>query len=255
MPNLTKGLAEFAAKGCLVKPILLTWLQDVSLPLDFGLWVERSGDRAPDQWFHPSGHPMMTEKQLLDCLLYPQFAERDPMTYAGAMGTLFGTMTHTLVSAILNKAGVAEPLPEEPCAACGRPRPRKGRLVAKGQCGEHSAIHAATRAKGHLDAILNLQDGPRGFDLKTRWKGGLKGVRDMDTALFAEKWPGYYWQAQEYMRITGLRRYIVLFLEMGMPWEMREFHIDFDPGIGLEIECKYLGALAQARARGLELAA
>jgi hypothetical protein len=255
MPTLTKGLAEYAAKGCLVKPILLQWLQDVSLPLDFVLHVERSGNRAPDQWFHPSGHPMLTQKQLLDYLLYPQFIEQEPMSYAGAMGTLFGTMTHELVEAILNKAGLAEPLPEGPCPACGRPRPRRGHTRRQGQCGEHSAVHAETHAKGHLDAILNLQDGPRGFDLKTRWKGGLKGVRDMDPALFAEKWPGYYWQAQEYMRITGLRRYIVLFLEMGMPWEMREFHLDFDPGVALEIECKYRAALAGARSHGLELVA
>jgi hypothetical protein len=254
MPNLTSGLAEFAARGCLVKPILLTWLQDVSIPLDFNLRVERSGDRAPDQWFHPSGHPMMTDKQLLDYLLYPQYVEREPMTYIGGMGTLYGTMTHELVEAILTKAGVAVPLPDGPCPACGRPRPRRGHQRRQGQCGEHSAIDAETRAKGHLDAILDL-GGIRGFDLKTRWKGGLKGVRDMDTALFAEKWPGYYWQAQEYMRIAGLRRYIVLFLEMGMPWEMREFHIDFDPGIALEIQCKYRSALAQARSRGLELAA
>jgi hypothetical protein len=254
VPNLTKGLAEFAAKGCLVKPILLQWLQDVSIPLDFQLQVERSGNRDPDQWFHPSGHPMMTQQQLLDYLLYPQFIVREPMSYAGAMGTLFGTMTHELVEAILDKAGVAEPLPEGPCQACGRPRPRRGQHRRKGQCGEHSAVHAETRARGHLDGILNLQ-GVRGFDLKTRWKGGLRGVRDMDPVLFREKWPGYYGQAQEYMRITGLRQYIVLFLEMGSPWEMREFHLDFDPGMALEIEVKYLGALAQARAQGLELAA
>ena len=124
MPTLTKGLAEYAAKGCLVKPILLQWLQDVSLPLDFVLHVERSGNRAPDQWFHPSGHPMMTEKQLLDYLMWPQFTARDPMTYAGGMGTLYGTMTHELIEAILNRAGVTVPLPEEPCRACGLSGPR-----------------------------------------------------------------------------------------------------------------------------------
>jgi hypothetical protein len=254
MPNLTSGIAEFASKGCLVKPVLLQWLQDVSLPLDFDLRVERSGNRAPDQWFHPSGHPMMTQAQLTDYLLYPGFIEREPMSYLGAMGTLFGTMSHELVEAILAKAGVAEPLPEGPCAACGKPRPRRGQHRRQGQCGEHSGVHPETRARGHLDGILNL-GGVRGFDLKTRWKGGLRGVKDMDPGIFQEKWPGYYWQAQEYMRITGLRKYIVLFLEMGMPWEMREFHLDFDPAVAFEIECKYLGALADARAQGLELAA
>jgi hypothetical protein len=255
MPNMTLGLAEYAAKGCLVKPIFLRWIQDQSIPLNFPLWIERSGNREPDQWFHPSGHPMMSESDLLDYLLYPRYVQRDPLAYGGAMGTLNGTMWHGVVGAILDAAKLTVPLPESDCEACGLPRPKRGQFVREGQCGEHSGIDYRTRSKGHLDKILNLRDGPRGFDLKTRFKGGLRKSPDMDTEYFAATWPYYYYQAQEYMRITGLRRYIVLFLEAGSPWDTREYHIDFDPAVGLEIESKYLSVLARARAAGMELAA
>jgi len=197
----------------------------------------------------------MTEDQLLDYLMFPQYAPRDGMGWNGHLGTLFGTVTHGVFGAALDQMGITVPLPEGPCVACGQPRPRKGQLARKGQCGEHAGVHPETRSRGHLDKILDLGSrGIRGFDLKTRFKRGLNGMPDMDLDYFREKFPGYYWQAQDYMRITGLRRYIVLFFEMGLPWEMREYHFDFDPMIAFEIENKYRRVLERARAKGLVLA-
>jgi hypothetical protein len=73
---------------------------------------------------------------------------------------------------------------------------------------------------------------------------GLSKVRDMDLGEFRERWPHYWAQMQECMRIRGLRRYIVFFVTLGNPWETREFHIPFDPEFAAETEAKYLAVLS-----------
>jgi hypothetical protein len=83
---------------------------------------------------------------------------------------------------------------------------------------------------------------------------GLKGVRDMDTAQFREKWPKYWAQGQECMRLSGLRRYIFLFMTMGSPWEFREFHLDFDPAFAVATEAKYLAVISHLE-RGVPILA
>jgi hypothetical protein len=137
------------------------------------------------------------------------------------------------------------PLPPGDCPACGKPRrPLRARPALK-YCTEHGFVHGPTRARCHLDAILRFSGEEYGFDLKTVYPLGLRktkdreAVRDMDSAQFKERWPGYWAQMQECMRLSGLRRYIVLFLTMGSPWELREFHFDFDPEFAAETEEKY----------------
>ena len=61
----------------------------------------------------------------------------------------------------------------------------------------------------------------------------------MDLDVFREKWPKYWAQMQECMRMTGLRRYIVFFQGLGNPWEQREFHIPYDAVFAAQTEAKY----------------
>ena len=83
---------------------------------------------------------------------------------------------------------------------------------------------------------------------------GLKGIRDMDTGQFREKWPKYWAQGQECMRLSGLRKYIFLFMTMGSPWEFREFHLDFDPAFAMATEEKYLAVISHLE-RGVPILA
>ena len=46
------------------------------------------------------------------------------------------------------------------------------------------------------------------------------------------------------MRLSGLRKYIFLFMTMGTPWESREFHLDFDPAFAVATEAKYLAVIS-----------
>jgi hypothetical protein len=77
---------------------------------------------------------------------------------------------------------------------------------------------------------------------------GLNKVPDMDVDFFREKWPKYWVQAQEYMRMSGLRRYIVTFMSLGSPWEFREFHLEYDAAHCAQVEARYRRVLAMAAA-------
>jgi hypothetical protein len=74
----------------------------------------------------------------------------------------------------------------------------------------------------------------------------------MDLEFFTERWPHYHAQMQECMRLTGLRQYIVLFVSLGNPWELREYHIPFDPAFAAKTEAKYRTVLDHV-ARGVPI--
>lgn len=239
MPTLAK-VSQMAADGCLVKPLFYQWVMAAdSVPLN--LLVERPVQREPDQWFHASQHPLATPRELWLWLAGKTVPE--DMGYTSLMAVMFGSLAHAPVEAFLDWMNVSEPLPEGACPACGRPRrPLRARPSRK-YCTEHGFIHAETRARCHLDAILNFSGERYGFDLKTIYALGLRGVKDMDLEAFRLKWPRYWAQMQECMRLSGLRQYIVLFLTMGSPWELREYHVPFDPHFAAETERKYRGVI------------
>lgn len=241
MPTLTR-VAEAAVEGCLVKPILLNFFQE-NQPFEFTMKMTRPLDRAPDYWFHASTHPSMPERALYEYLVHPERHAWEPMGYIGRMSTMFGTFTHEVVKAALDHLGVTV-RPAGECPVCGLPRPDRRWPQAK-TCNEHGGIDLETHSRGHLDAILDFKAlGIFGWDLKTIKPYGLKDVPDMALEFFREKWPKYWWQCQEYMRLTGLRNFIVSFMGMGNPWDVREFHIPFDPQAAVEVEAKYRRVLA-----------
>lgn len=253
MPALVKGVAEYAAAGCLVKPVLTQFFQDPSVDFEFNLHLKRSGNRAPDGWFHASTHPLMTHRELYLYLTAPEKLPPRRMDYVGWMATTMGTVTHGVIEAALERMGVMVPLPGGDCPACGLPyKPPRARQSAK-WCMEHGAVDVPSRSRCHLDGILNFgPQGTRGFDYKSIRPWGLKGIPDMDAEAFRAKWPGYWAQMQECMRMSGLRRYIVYFMEQGTPWDTREFHLDFDPVFAAQTEAKYLEVLDFVR-RGVEI--
>jgi hypothetical protein len=236
MPNF-RGIAEHAAAGCLVKPLILRIFQDEDFPFEFYLHVARSGWRPPDGWFHASSHPVMSEQKLYDYIAHPERVERENMGYIGIMSTMFGSFMHEIMKAALAQTKVWVPVPPGMCRACGKPQPEK--------CNEHGVIDEETRSRGHMDGVLNFGSlGTHGWDLKTAKALALSRAPDMDLEYFMGKWPSYYGQAQEYMRLSGLRRFIVSFIGVGNPWPMLEYHIGFDPMYAFKVEQKYKRVLA-----------
>jgi hypothetical protein len=251
-------IARYAADGCLVKPLFHQFVLDPKATTKLNLLVERPTQRQPDGWFHASSHPLMSERELY--LWMTGALEPEEMDYKSLMSVMFGTLGHAINEAFLDWMGVSVPLPPGDCPACGRPRRQLRARPSSRYCTEHGAVHEATRARCHLDAILDFDRQnhlglswrrtgiPKphwhGYDFKTIYPMGLSKIPDMDLDAFKEKWPHYWAQMQECMRITGLRRYIVFFMSMGMPWDTREFHIPFDPEFAAETEAKYLAVLS-----------
>lgn len=212
--------------------------------------INRDVERKPDGWFHPSTHPGWTERQLYVYLTQPEILVGRGWNYEGRMSANLGTMAHELIKeSLIHDGSLIRPDGDE-CGSCGLPR--KGRGAT---CNEHGFSDIVTGARGHIDGMLSpslpgLGDsGYGGMDLKTTNPMSLKRLEDNDVAYLRAKWPYYYDQMQEYMRISGLRFFLVLFLSLGYPWEMKEVRVDYDATRAFEIEQKYL-RVREAAAEG-----
>ena len=240
--------ATYAADGCLVKPVILTFLQ--SPQIDFSMHLEASWtrQRAFDGWFHASAHPSLNTEELIAYL-----QQRDKPfkpDYVSTMSTIFGTLLHSVSQAAFEQMGISVPLPDGLCVACGLPRPGPRKSKPGAVCREHGAVDHAHRARGHLDAIGDFGvQGVYGIDVKSikPWgEYGLRDAPDMDLEYFIKRWPKYYGQGQDYMRMTGLRKFIFFFVMMGNPWDMREYHVPYDEVYAFGIEQRYKAARAVA---------
>lgn len=242
MPTF-RHVSEQAAAGCILKPILINFFLSDE-PFRIRVDVQRSVGRPPDGWFHASTHPTMGARDLYQYLVRPETVQREKMGFPGKMGTMFGTIYGDLIRQACQILKISVPVPRGTCRACGLPQPS--------ECKEHGACDEATLSRGHLDGILHVSGAYYGNEIKTIRSLGLSKVPDMDVDYFRKHWPYYYYQVMEYMRLTGLRTFIVLFMSMGSPWEFREFHVPYDPAVALEIENKYLRVI-RARDSGVPI--
>lgn len=194
--------------------------------------------RKPDGWFHPSEHPLMTERQLYYYLTSDQY-EREPMDPAGSVSVTVGKIMHALIEHIATQAGVR--LNEAEMAEVG---------FAYDQEGEPSFSDEATGARGHTDGILHafpvfwsIYDGTPSpfvnFELKTTNPANLRG-EVLDLQWFMGKWPGYYAQQQEYLRMSKLPGSLVLLMGTAWPWQMKEVWVPSDPFFQAGVAEKYL---------------
>lgn len=235
-PNKLKKFIQASEGGTEIIPPLYAFLMDEKLPDPLTVKVTGHGRlrrRKPDGWFHPSGHPLMTARQLYFYLTEPDKWRPQEFDYTIKMSALIGSVVHEIVEAGLTKLGFLI-VPEGTCVACGKEQPRK--------CREHGAIDEETGSRGHMDGKLGVGGKVRGFELKTAWPLALRNIDNNDVVAFRAKWPYYYAQVQEYMRMTGLTEYKVIFWTMGNPWEMREFTIQADLPFQAGVRKRYLEA-------------
>lgn len=227
-------MAAMATEDLHVKPLLFQYFTRAEFPDEWTVTFRKveTDDRVPDGWFHPSEHPLMTERQLYYYLAEPEQWKGWRPDYAMRMAVLMGSATHDFVQMGMNHMGLMVK-PAGTCLACGRPQPS--------ECSEHGACDAETGSRGHLDGILkNVLGGMAGFELKTCIPMAIRSIGDGDVEAYRKKWPYYYAQIQEYMRMTGLRRFVVIFMGLGTPWDMREFVVEYDHDFAQQIKNKYL---------------
>lgn len=242
-----RTMAEMADESKVLTPILHSYLYDAKFP-DFNIFFpKRKGPRKPDSYFHPSTHPLMSERELYYYMTEPEKWGTEPLEYMGTLSVTMGTAVHGFVQMCLWDAQVLVKPPDGRCIVCQRPHSATP-IQEKGKCNEHPLLHEATKTRGHMDGLLKIPGwGIAGLEFKT---SNMRKVENWDGTLkhFREKWPQYYAQVQEYMRASGLRRVIVLFMGMGFPWTLREVIIEHDPVFCYATEVKYLSVLRHMEA-------
>jgi hypothetical protein len=224
-----KALVKDAAGGTVLRPILRSWFYEAKYPPKFSVEFNNyaMNDRKPDGWFHPSTHPLWPARMLWWYLTQPDKLLVEHIEYMGNLSITVGHALHGFVQMVLTEAGIL-----------------KGTEVAFSD--------EETMARGSLDGIVDLElPGYAGrehvFEFKTTNAAKLSSLQDLDIEGFRKKWPAYYAQQQEYMRISGMRVSVVLMLALGYPWEMREFHIPYNPLFANGVADKYKLVLAHVR--------
>lgn len=229
-----KGFLKASENRAEIIPILHEYLETGKLPNPFKVSVRGgTGNRGPDGWFHPSSHPLLTERQLYLYLTDPDFWQPAPFDYTIKMSAMIGSVVHDIVETALIDLGYLVK-PKGVCVACGFDQPRN--------CREHGAKDPKTKSRGHLDGLLLINGVMRGFEFKTAMPRAITDLQNNDIEAFRKKWPYYYSQVQEYMRMTGLTSFKVLVWAMGNPWDMREFTIEADIIFQKRTEALYLAA-------------
>ena len=229
---------QASAKDLIVTPMLLTQLNKGeygSFEMKIPARKQKKFDSSHvDGWFHPSTHPVMTERQLYYYLTEPENWDPEPFSAEGRMSVTIGTMMHAFVEQMLLDANVLIAPGAGKCPACLREVGKK-----KGQCYEHGVSYTELLSRGHMDGVINPNLLSAGFEFKSSNPRSLESLVDNDADRFRVKYPVYYAQVQEYMRMTGLRNFVVLFMATAYPWTTKEFLISYDPAFASKTEQKY----------------
>lgn len=236
-----RKMVDDSLNGLVLKPKVDAYMINSKFPERFVVTFRKAGEaRKPDGWFHPSTHPGWTQRQLYYYLTEPDRVEAEVLAYESRMAVTMGTAVHAFIETCIRDMGAMAPL-EGTCVACGRPHGTK-----RGECDEYGACDPEIGSRGHMDGVLAIdrpgvhwQPGLGGFEFKTSNDRKVANVKNNDLDAFRAKWPEYYDQVQNYMEITGLRQFLVLFAVLGYPWRMVEFQIPYDPLRGWEIRNKY----------------
>jgi hypothetical protein len=236
-----RRLADMHDQGLVLKPLVEAYLLEARFPDRFDVTFHKAGKaRHPDDWFHPSTHPLWDERLLYHYLMHPDDMEAEQLSYESRMAVTMGTAVHGFVEMCIRDAKIMVPL-SGTCPACGRPHGTK-----KDQCDEFGAADPVLKRRGHMDGVMIInvdgtiwKSGMGGLEFKTTNPNAARGIIDNDLVVFRKKWPVYYAQVQEYMDLSGLRQFIVLVAILGFPWKLVEFQIEYDIGFAMEIKNKY----------------
>lgn len=222
-----------SASSEILIPVIRPLLADIAQYVA-ELKVELPKERPYDGWFHPSTHPMWDARQLYFYLTAPDLLELEDLDESAYLSAIHGTFWHTAIQsvALVNELLLPQmsPLHPEPQA-------------------ELSVVDEPHNTRGHLDGVLNPDkfpiEVPQGLEIKT-----LNGFRANDLpagfpasperiAWLKEKKPKYYWQAQEYMRMSGFRMQYFLFMGMDYPFPMAEVWLPYNEADALTVVAKY----------------
>ena len=122
--------------------------------------------------------------------------------------------------------------------------------------------HEPTRSRGHSDGLTNpaITGVEEIFEFKSMGRSRAaklaKGEPDDPVVVrsFRDLAPEYYAQGQEYMRLSGRRRWRGVLMSIEYPYPMREVAMEYDPFFAGNIGMKYERVLKAAATRTPPLA-
>lgn len=217
-PNFTKTLASIGRNEVVVPALRSAlWKPDFK---SFTVTVDGFEERPPDGWFHPSTHPLWNEVMLYYYMTNYERMIRDPFDHSSTLAVTAGTFFHTFVQNVLVEENVLELQPE--VCGCGRKHPERAEVYL---------VDEESKSRGHSDGVVFEGSG---FEFKTMNpmklgrvpKGGPTEKVVLD--WFKNSCSDYYAQAQEYLRLSGRERMIVVILALTYPFEIREIHVPYD---------------------------
>lgn len=214
--NMMKGISS----GEIVVPLLRSALYDPDFKA-FDIRVEGFTNRKPTEWFSPSTHPGWPEPALYTYLAHPERLVREPFDPSSTFAVTVGTFFHQFTQHVLVENGVITKQPL--VCGCGVEHPERAELYL---------VDEELKVRGHADGELT-------FDSSLIELKSMKPLRQHfipkvapdhpdKIAWVRDKAPDYYLQAQEYLRISGKARSIMVIVSLVHPFEMNEIHIPFD---------------------------
>lgn len=222
-------VARGATEGQVIIPLLKAALWNPTFQ-SFDVTAPDFTVRRPDGLFHPSEHPGWPERMLYHYLTMDPLAWiPEPLDPASVMAITQGHFWHAFIERVLVDAGYLKP--GGWCPSC-----------KKVHVAEVHFAHQATGAAGHVDGI----GGNEIFEFKTMNGRRVAKIEDgpvdepLVLASFRTLLPTYYDQGQEYLRISGFRRWRGLILTLEYPYPMREIVMDYDPHWAHQTQAKYL---------------
>lgn len=197
-------LLDKLANRDLVTPYLDFSMTSDNWPDSYQITVDSSGWSGDgDTYFHPSSHALPKERFLY--FLNRGEVEQERKTINSAMTLSVGTAMHSVLGTQLIMSGLCRP--ED--------------IEVPVQDDEHEY-------RGHIDAIINHPNLKRYVcDIKTTYAGKYDRLKKPQDSWVAQV--NLYMYAAKKMGLDVCDEAVILCVQIGWPYNMKEFRIKYDP--------------------------
>lgn len=205
MVQLKNPLFKKLADDEIVIPYLERALFSGTWPESYNIKVDTAEHKPPPlgeiRWFYPSSHCLMGMRQLY-YEIHPDYwpnLPKNKYTMSSIMSMTMGTAAHSIVQTQLEMAGRITSLEDI----------------------EVSFRNEERRCRGRLDFLVTKADG-------TKIPVEMKTQNSRAFGLTKEATPSWECQLQVTMDGLGYDEGVLFVVEMGYPWQMREFRVRRD---------------------------
>lgn len=211
-----RKLVQGAVSGEIIVPVIQAALWSPEFK-SFDVQVGGFVNRPPDGWFHPSEHPLWPERMLYYLLTAPDRLVSEPFDPMSTMAITQGNFWHSFIEKVLLEAGVWKAI-------------------------EVEAVDHETGARGSMDGVSDTEVGEFKTMRGARAAKIAKGAPDSPEVVdsFRALVPEYWAQGQEYMRLSGYRRWRAVILSLEYPFAMREVAMGYDHAFNHQTREKYM---------------